>query len=83
MPPVVTGRIVAPAPNRCPADPEEIAEAYIMGTLTADDAAAFEDHYITCSKCAALLGEANDFVRAMNSGKGTVVGAASVGAGRR
>jgi hypothetical protein len=31
--------------NKCPADAQEIAETYVMGTLTAQQAAAFEAHY--------------------------------------
>jgi hypothetical protein len=31
-----------PSPERCPADPEETAEAYLLGNMPADEASAFE-----------------------------------------
>ena len=43
--------------SRCPLDVDEIAEAYAMGTLPPELAVAFEDHYIGCAKCAAVLEE--------------------------
>jgi hypothetical protein len=52
-------------PARCPTDPEEVAEAYIVGTLAAADVAAFEEHYIACSRCAAVVEAADDYVLAM------------------
>jgi hypothetical protein len=36
-----------------------------MGTLNAADAAVFEDHYITCEKCAAIVEDAYAYVQAM------------------
>jgi hypothetical protein len=30
--------------NACPADPEAVDEAYIMGTLSKDQATTFEEH---------------------------------------
>ena len=57
---------VAPAPNRCPADAEEIAESYIMGTLPDDDAAAFEEHLLVCGRCMAAVEAAEEYVRAMS-----------------
>ena len=38
-----------------------------MGTLNAADAMRLEDHYITCSRCAAMVEDADGFVRAMES----------------
>jgi hypothetical protein len=43
----------------------ETAEAYCMGTLNAADATRFEDHYITCRRCAAIVEDAGLYVRAM------------------
>jgi len=37
---------------------EEIAEAYALGTLPMESAVAFEDHYVGCARCAAVLQEA-------------------------
>jgi anti-sigma factor RsiW len=42
-------------PDECPADLEEIAEAYIMGTLPEEQAIVFEDHYAACDTCATAL----------------------------
>jgi hypothetical protein len=39
----------------CTADAGEIAEAYVMGTLNAAEAAAFEEHYVACADCATPL----------------------------
>jgi anti-sigma factor RsiW len=53
--------------NQCPPDPEAIAEAYVMGTLTADEKTAFEDHYLCCEPCATLLQETAAYVDAMRA----------------
>ena len=58
---------MAPAPNRCPADAEEVAEAYLMGTLADDDAAAFEEHLLVCGGCMAVVEATVNYVRAMRS----------------
>jgi hypothetical protein len=52
-------------PDRCPADPDEVAEAYCMGTLDRATATAFEDHYITCDGCAEIVEATEHYVRAM------------------
>jgi hypothetical protein len=44
--------------SHCPANPEEVAEGYVMGTLTAEEAGAFEDHYVGCNRCAQVLQKA-------------------------
>lgn len=56
---------MAPAPNRCPADPEEVAEGYIMRTLADADAAAFEEHLLVCGRCMAAVDATDGYVRAM------------------
>jgi hypothetical protein len=38
-----------------------------MGRLSATDARQFEDHYLTCSQCAASAEQAEWFVRAMKN----------------
>ena len=58
---------MAPAPNRCPADPEDVAEAYVIGNLPDAAAAAFEEHYIACNRCLGVVEATEDFVRAMRS----------------
>jgi hypothetical protein len=51
--------------NRCPTEPDVVAEAYCMGTLERAAAAAFEDHYIVCRRCAAAVQDEETYVRAM------------------
>ena len=53
--------------NECPANPEEVAEAYIMGTLRKELVIAFEDHYVTCSQCATVLQKTAEYVEAMRA----------------
>jgi hypothetical protein len=51
--------------DRCPVDPDEVAEAYCMGTLDRAAAIAFEDHYITCNRCVEIVEATERYVRAM------------------
>jgi anti-sigma-K factor RskA len=51
--------------DACPADLDELAERYVLGFLSGEDAAAFEDHYITCPHCADVVQATDDYVRAM------------------
>ena len=51
MPPLVNHGAVPLDPTCCPADREEVAEAYIMEALSAEDSAAFEEHIIGCRRC--------------------------------
>jgi hypothetical protein len=51
--------------SKCPANPEEVAEAYVMGTLQKERVIAFEDHYVTCSQCATVLQKTVEYVEAM------------------
>jgi anti-sigma factor RsiW len=52
-------------PDHCPSDPEETAEANLLTDLPAGEARAFEEHYITCPRCAAILEETQRYVLAM------------------
>ena len=54
-------------PDPCPADPEEVAEAYIRGTLPQDQLIAFEHHYVACPKCAKVLQKTAEYVAAMRA----------------
>ena len=54
-------------PTRCPADPEEVSEAYYKGTLGRADAAAFEEHYLVCKRCSAVMEDMDRYVRAMQT----------------
>ena len=54
--------------NHCPPNPEETAEAYCMGTLVdQDNLVAFEEHYLACPRCSAIVEETERYVRAMQS----------------
>ncbi len=53
--------------NECPANPEEVAERYIMGTLSKEQETTFEDHYVACNQCATLLGRTAEHVDAMRA----------------
>ena len=54
--------------KQCPTVPDEIAEAYVIGTLPNEQAVAFEDHYVVCSSCAtALEGDASTYVDAIRT----------------
>ncbi|MBS1856126.1 MAG: hypothetical protein JST11_12225 [Acidobacteria bacterium] len=54
-------------PALCPADPEEVAEAYVMGRLPQDQVTAFEDHYVACDACATVLQKQAEYVAAIRS----------------
>jgi anti-sigma factor RsiW len=54
-------------PSRCPVGLEEVVEAYVMGTLPKGKATAFEDHYITCTRCATVLEKTDEYVDAMRA----------------
>jgi hypothetical protein len=51
--------------SRCPAKPEEVAESYVMETLDAADAAAFDKHLLVCDECWAVVEVTDRYVRAM------------------
>ena len=51
----------------CPPDVEEIAEAYCMGRLPGKERIAFEDHFITCTRCTYVVARADEYVRAMKA----------------
>lgn len=51
--------------EQCPAAVEHVAEAYCMGMLPPRQATAFEDHYLACNDCAAVVEDAHRYVNAM------------------
>jgi hypothetical protein len=51
--------------DRCPATPNETAEAYLLGHLSPEAARAFGRHYETCPTCAATVDETERYVIAM------------------
>ncbi len=54
-------------PAHCPADPEEVAEAYAMDSLPEADAEAFNEHLLICSRCRDAVERADEYVRAMRA----------------
>ena len=53
--------------HKCPPDPEAVAEAYLMGTLSREQATAFEDHFVACNPCATVLQKTAEYVDAMRA----------------
>jgi predicted anti-sigma-YlaC factor YlaD len=51
--------------DRCPAQFNVIAEAYVMNTLARVDAAVYEEHLLTCDRCRAAVEDAEHYVRTM------------------
>ncbi len=52
---------------QCPANSEEVAEAYVMGTLRKEQVIAFEDRGVTCSHCATVLQKTAGYIEAMRA----------------
>jgi hypothetical protein len=56
--------------GRCPADPDETVEEYLLGRLPEEQSAAFEDHFLGCPRCSERLQFTDDFITAVrNAGK--------------
>jgi hypothetical protein len=51
--------------TRCPADPGEVAEAYVMDTLDEADAATFDEHLLVCDECWGIVEATEAYVRAI------------------
>ena len=49
----------------CPPEPEETAEAYLLGHLDPPEATRFREHCETCEKCSRILQETRDYIEAM------------------
>jgi hypothetical protein len=49
----------------CLVDPGEIAEAYLLRTLTEEQSTAFEDHFLGCPRCSERLQFTQDFIEAV------------------
>ena len=60
-------QVVITDSNNCPPDPEAVAEAYLMGTLSREQATAFEDHFAACNPCATVLQKTAEYVDAMRA----------------
>ena len=48
----------------CPADPDQAAEAYLLGRLPREKAIEFEEHYLSCPRCSERLQFTETFVLA-------------------
>jgi hypothetical protein len=46
----------------------------VLGKLSPEDAATFEDHFITCPSCTKVVEDAGVFVRAMRAVMGDTPG---------
>jgi hypothetical protein len=64
---LVYDQVVTLDSKRCPPDLEEVAEAYVMGTLSEEQAIAFVDHYAACDTCATVLYKIADYFDAMRA----------------
>jgi hypothetical protein len=51
--------------DRCPVDPDAVAEAYLLGTLPREGGTAFEEHYIGCPDCVERLQFTEEFLLAV------------------
>ena len=60
-------QVVITDSNNCPPDPEAVAEAYLMGTLSGKQATAFEDHFVACNPCATVLQKTAEYLDAMRA----------------
>ncbi len=53
--------------DRCPVALEEVAEAYLLGSLPEVEARAFERHYVVCPGCAAILEATRSYLEAVKA----------------
>ena len=49
----------------CPSDAAEVAEMYCLNKLSPEEARTFEDHYMTCPRCAEEVQKAQEFINAI------------------
>jgi anti-sigma factor RsiW len=50
------------AVGNCPADVDELADEYCLNRLPQQARLAFEDHYLTCPECAAVVEATQEFI---------------------
>jgi hypothetical protein len=62
---------------RCPADPVETAEAYLLGRLSHEQREVFEDHFISCPLCTERLQFTEDFIKAVRHAAARLPGRAT------
>jgi hypothetical protein len=51
----------------CPPDIEEIAEGYCMETFDRPARLAFEDHYLSCTRCASVVVTTDESIRSLRA----------------
>ena len=54
--------------STCPTDPAETADLYGLGRLSAEQAAAFEEHYVSCPQCLDALECVRDLIAELKLG---------------
>jgi hypothetical protein len=64
-PSIVASSFVMDTLEQCPAEVEQVAQAYCMGTLPLPVATAFEDHCIACERCAIVVEDADTYIGVM------------------
>jgi hypothetical protein len=52
-------------PERCPVDPMETAEAFVMRRMDPRDATVYEEHLARCHACSKVVETTRVFVKAM------------------
>ena len=67
--------------DRCPLDPDAVAEAYLLGTLPPEQRRAFEEHYIGCPLCGDRLQFTEHFVLAVRRATARLRSSTEVDAG--
>jgi uncharacterized C2H2 Zn-finger protein len=53
--------------HRCRPDVEQVAESYCAGTFSQPDEFTFEDHYLTCPRCASIVATTDEYIRSMKA----------------
>ena len=61
--------------GRCPADPEETVEAYLLGRLPEEQSAAFEEHFLGCPRCSERLQFTEEYIMAVRHAAARMRGA--------
>jgi len=56
--------------QHCPPDIEEIAEAYCMEKLDHSQRIAFDNHYLTCPRCASIVAGTDEYIMSMKTALG-------------
>jgi hypothetical protein len=54
-------------PDRCPPDPAEVAEAYVMDNLPKADMASFGEHVLACAGCRRAVEDADRYGKALQT----------------